>query len=198
MLITTTEAIFGGGSSSDSRLNRLFPSLANLRSKSRSPNGSERDNGSDHGVSPAVATTPKSPTLLTVPDDSSRQHLTLSPLPGTHATYIDAIDDIEVDKDEDELNKAIEESLAGSSTFGGGAVGARGGLGARSYFGQHHARNASVNSTNRYTARGTDLVEMERALALSLLEGGYQPNYIDDTGHEGASGAGGFGEGVVV
>ena len=34
-------------------------------------------------------------------------------------------------------------------------------------------------------------MEMERALALSLLEGGYRPNYIDDTGDEGVYDAGG-------
>lgn len=198
------EAFFGGGSSSDSRLHRFFPSLANLRSKSRSPNGSERDNASDVGVSPGPGTAPRSPIFQ---DEEFRpQANTLSPPTENHfsaksseflidlstpspstvppSAYGGDLGDIELDQDERELNRAINESLAASSMFSDRAAGPGGRLAPRSFFERQHARNASVNSTNRYTAGGTDLIELERALALSLLEGGYQPNYIDDTGDD--------------
>ncbi|KAM7212335.1 hypothetical protein V8F06_012271 [Rhypophila decipiens] len=201
------QAFFGGGSSSDSRLQRLFPSLANLRSKSRSPNGSERDNTSDMGASPGQGTTPISPTRLTVPDDEFRPPPnTLSPPLGGHFSaksseylidlstptpstiplpaYITDLDDIEFDPDQQELNRAIEESIAGSGVLTDRSASPTGRGTLRSYFQRQHAHNASSSSTRRHTARDTDLVERERALALRLLEGGYQPNYIDDTGDD--------------
>lgn len=42
----------------------------------------------------------------------------------------------------------------------------------------------NLETNNRYTTNGTDLVEMQRALALSLLESGYEPPYMEDDEEE--------------
>lgn len=68
----------------------------------------------------------------------------------------------EEDEDELGLRKAIELSLGPMRKEGsGGAAG-----------------------NNRYAANGTDLVQLQRALALSLLEGGFVPEYEEEGDEE--------------
>ena len=68
---------------------------------------------------------------------------------------------VEEDEDELGLRKAIELSLESMRKEGSG-----GGAG------------------NRCTANGTDLVQLQRALALSLLEGGFVPEYEEEGDEE--------------
>jgi hypothetical protein len=120
-------------------IHRLFPSLANLRTKSRSPNGSESDR---IPVSPALQT----PAARGPEGFAGNLHV-----------LIPGVDVSEEENDEDEvgLRKAIELNLEGVGK---------------------EARSGGANRTN--------LVQLQRALALSLLEGGFTPEYEGEDDEE--------------
>ena len=116
-------------------IHRLFPSLANLRTKFRSPNGSESDRIPVSPASQAPATRGEGfagnlHVLIPGVDDAQEKEISVSQL-----------SEEENDRDEVGLRKAIELNSEG------------------------------VGKEASDGANGSNLVQLQRALALSLLEG---------------------------
>ncbi|KAK3934638.1 hypothetical protein QBC46DRAFT_347432 [Diplogelasinospora grovesii] len=160
----------GLGSPSSARgIHRLFPSLASIRVHSRSPTGG--GGGNHNGVSDDRDSKPGTPIerrtdgFLPLPSPPRREEDVPEPPPlATPSVTGDQPqqDYFQAQVEEEEEEEADEDEMQ-----------------------LNRAIQLSLDHrNNRFTAGGTNLVELQRALALSLLEGGYVPPQLEEDDHE--------------